>query len=127
MSDPRIRLWENYLAALFDAIGPNRNRLTLLQRMVFIVWPWSWWALIKVHRAAEARDLIEPFGQLFASPLNAVGIGLAWLLASVWVFRERIRAHKWSGELGAKPVYLVLFLLTLAVGAVWSYVVLRGY
>jgi hypothetical protein len=42
MSDPRIRLWENYLAALFDAIGPNRNRLTLLQRMVFIVWPWSW-------------------------------------------------------------------------------------
>jgi hypothetical protein len=83
--------------------------------------------LIKVHRAAEARDLIEPFGQLFASPLNAVGIGLAWLLASVWVFRERIRAHKWSGELGAKPVYLVLFLLTLAVGAVWSYVVLRGY
>lgn len=127
MSDPRVRLWMNYFAALFDAIGSNRNGLTLLERVVFVIWPWSWWVLIRLHSAAEAGDLIEPFRRLFASPFNAVGIGVAWLLVSIWVFRERIRAHKWSGELGAKPVYVVLFLLTLGVGAVWTYLVLKGH
>lgn len=119
--DSRAELWVGFFSALFDAIGPNRNRLTILQRVLFITWPASWILLIAAHNSAKAGKMVEPFQSVFVSLFWVTSIGAAWLLLTAWAFRERLRSHQWSEALGVRPRILVLLLLTLFTAAVFVY------
>jgi hypothetical protein len=61
MKGSRIDLWIAYFTALFDAIGPNKAGLSLIQRILFIVLPTSGVLPVVGYRFANEGALVEPF------------------------------------------------------------------
>jgi hypothetical protein len=119
--DSRAKLWGGYFAALLDALGPNRNQLSILQRFLFITWPAFWLLLLGAHGTARKGELIEPFQSVFESLWYVSLIGSAWLWLTAWAFKDRIRSSQMLGQLGVRPRILVYLCLTLlaAVGSMY--------
>ncbi|PKO68967.1 MAG: hypothetical protein CVU22_06110 [Betaproteobacteria bacterium HGW-Betaproteobacteria-16] len=119
--DSRAKLWVGYFSALLDALGPNRNQLSIPQRLLFITWPAFWLLLLGTHGIARKGELIEPFQSVFESLWYVSLVGSAWLWLTAWAFKDRIRSSQMLGQLGVRPRILVYLCLTLlaAVGSMY--------
>lgn len=111
----RAKLMGDYLSTLFDAIGPNKAGLSLVQRILFIVWPASFILPLAGYRLAQDEKLVQPFQAFFASMYGIALIILVWWGLTAWVFRAHLASHKWSGDISVMTrVFLILSTFALA-------------
>lgn len=65
--------------------------------------------------------MVEPFQSVFMSWHWVALMVLAWWSVTAWIFRERLASHKWSGDISARPGFLVLLMLIFIAASALAY------